>query len=198
MQKIQRALTIAIIIILLVNVSCISTVKNNELKHAQNDKSEVEQLGQKVIQLYEQAAYSDAIPIAQKVLDINEKVLGPDHPSVAQSLNNLALLYYSLGDYAKAEPLNKRSLAIREKVLGPDHPDVAQSLNNLAGLYSNLGDYTMGAQLNRYAVVPALTYQSLLIYSSRFIFSPVVCQKQIKDKKYENLILNDCYSQLKV
>ena len=26
----------------------------------------------------------------------------------------------------------------------------------------------------------------------------VVCQKQIKDKKYENLILNDCYSQLKV
>jgi tetratricopeptide (TPR) repeat protein len=60
---------------------------------------------------------------------------GPDHPDVATSLNNLALLYKTQGHYAKAEPLYKRSLAIREKALGPDHPDVANSLVNLAALY---------------------------------------------------------------
>ena len=66
-------------------------------------------------------------------------MLGPDHPSVATSLNNLALLYYTQGDYAKAEPLYKRALSIREKALGPDHPSVATGLNNLALLYRATG-----------------------------------------------------------
>ena len=73
---------------------------------------------------------------------IEEKALGPDHPDVAQSLNNLALLYNDQGRYSDAEPLYKRSLAIREKKLGADHPDVARSLNNLAGLYQSQGRYS--------------------------------------------------------
>ena len=67
-------------------------------------------------------------------MSIREKALGPDHPDVATSLNDLASLYDTQGDYAKAEPLYKRSLSIWEKALGPDHPDVATSLNNLAEL----------------------------------------------------------------
>ena len=72
---------------------------------------------------------------------IREKALGPDHPDVAQSLNNLAGLYYAQGRYADAEALYKRSLAITKKALGPDHPDVALSLNNLAELYRVQGRY---------------------------------------------------------
>ena len=53
---------------------------------------------------------------------------------MAQSLNNLAVLYYAQGLYAEAEPLFKRALAIREKALGPEHPHVAKSLENYAGL----------------------------------------------------------------
>jgi tetratricopeptide (TPR) repeat protein len=60
--------------------------------------------------------------------------LGPDHPDVAQSLNNIALLYHARGRYAEAEPLYQRSLAIWEKSLGPRHPNVAQSLENYAAL----------------------------------------------------------------
>ena len=74
-------------------------------------------------------------PLYKRALAIREKALGPDHPDVAKSLNNLAGLYREQGRYADAEPLFKRSLAIYEKALGPDHPDVATSLNNLAGLY---------------------------------------------------------------
>jgi tetratricopeptide (TPR) repeat protein len=68
-------------------------------------------------------------------LAIFEKVLGPDHPDVATSLNNLAALYDTQGNYVKAESLYKRSLVIWEKALGPDHPNVGKSLNNLAVLY---------------------------------------------------------------
>jgi tetratricopeptide (TPR) repeat protein len=51
--------------------------------------------------------------------------LGPEHPDVATSLNNLAALYRDQGEYAAAEPLYKRALAIRDKALGPEHPLVA-------------------------------------------------------------------------
>ena len=95
---------------------------------------EANDLNQQVIQLYKQGRYSEAIPLAQRTLTIREKSLGPDHPDVAVSLNNLAELYRAQGRYADAEPLHKRALTIREKALGPDHPDVALSLNNLAGL----------------------------------------------------------------
>src|SRR5437016_2875790 len=69
-----------------------------------------------------------------------EKALGPEHPYVAQSLNNLAELYRANGEYAKAEPLYQRELAIREKALGPEHTYVATSLHNLAELYRANGE----------------------------------------------------------
>src|SRR4051812_40375998 len=111
-------------------------------------------LVQQVLQLYDQGRYADAIPLARKVLAILEKVLEPDHPDVASSLNNLASLYSKQGRYAEAEPLLKRSLAIFEKALGPDHPNVASSLNNLALLY-----YAQG----RYAEAEPLLKRSLAI-----------------------------------
>src|SRR4030042_2026133 len=98
-------------------------------------------LNQQFIQLYRQGRYKEAIPFAERALSIYEKALGPDHPNVADSLNNLAALYKALGDYQKAQPLLTRSLAIKEKALSPDHPNVAISLNNLAVIYQALGDY---------------------------------------------------------
>ena len=63
---------------------------------------------------------------------ILEQTLGPEHPDVATSINNLALLYQAQGKYAEAEPLYQRALVIYEKALGPEHPYVAQSLENYA------------------------------------------------------------------
>ncbi|WGS71378.1 tetratricopeptide repeat protein [Pseudanabaena galeata] len=88
-----------------------------------------------------------AEPLYKRSLAIWEKALGANHPSVATSLNNLALLYRSQGNYTAAEPLYKRSLAIREKALGADHPDVASSLNNLAALYESQGNYSAAEPL---------------------------------------------------
>jgi CHAT domain-containing protein len=74
-------------------------------------------------------------------LAIREKALGPHHPDVASSLNNLASLYSSQGRYADAEPLYQRSLAIAEMALGRDHFHVAKTLNNLAWMYNNQARY---------------------------------------------------------
>jgi tetratricopeptide (TPR) repeat protein len=81
-----------------------------------------------------------ARPLLERALEIRERVLGPDHPYTAASLNNLALLLQDQGELAAARPLLERTLAIRDRVLGPDHPDTASSLNNLAGLLQDQGE----------------------------------------------------------
>jgi tetratricopeptide (TPR) repeat protein len=91
--------------------------------------------------LYERGRYAEAQPLYERALAICEKALGPDHPDVTTSLNNLAALYDSQGRYGEAQPLFERALAIREKALGRDHPDVATSLNNLAALHRAQGRY---------------------------------------------------------
>ena len=111
-----------------------------------------EELNAEVTQLYRQGRYAEAIPRARETLAIREKALGPEHPDVAQSLNNLAGLYRAQGQYAPAEPLYRRALAIWEKALGPEHPDVATSLNHLAGLYEHQGQYAQAEPLSRRAL----------------------------------------------
>ncbi len=75
--------------------------------------------------------------------------LGEEHPDVASSLNNLALLYRSQGRYREAEALFQQSLELRQKLLGEEHPDVASSLNNLALLYRSQGQYVEAEPLYR-------------------------------------------------
>ncbi|CAM9285208.1 unnamed protein product, partial [Ectocarpus sp. 13 AM-2016] len=78
--------------------------------------------------------YSEAEPLFKQTLAIYEKVLGPEHPDVALSLNNLAVFLEGQGKYSEAEPLFEQSLTMREKMLGPEHPHVAYSLSNQARL----------------------------------------------------------------
>ena len=84
--------------------------------------------------LYQQGRYSEAEPYAKEALRLGTEELGPNDPTTAALLDNLALLYEAQGHYAEAEPLYQRSLAIKEKALGPEHPDVAGSLENYAAL----------------------------------------------------------------
>jgi tetratricopeptide (TPR) repeat protein len=79
-------------------------------------------LNEELIQTYSEGRYTDALPLAKRVLAIREKVLGPKHPDVATSLHNLAEVYRSQGRYSDAEPLYKRSLAIRRRHLAPSTP----------------------------------------------------------------------------
>jgi len=74
------------------------------------------------------------LPLYERALAILEKALGPGHPHVAQSLNNLAELYRAQGAYERALPLCERALAILEKALGPGHPSTKRVSANLAAL----------------------------------------------------------------
>ena len=85
------------------------------------------------LQAYEQGRYAEADKFFLAALKEAEN-LGPEHPNVATSLNNLAGLYDAQAKYTEAQPLLKRSLAIAEKALGPEHPKLATGLENYAKL----------------------------------------------------------------
>ena len=66
------------------------------------------------IRFYREGNYAAAIKLAGETLSVREKILGPEHPDTATSLNNLAELYRVQANFADAGPLHQRALKIRE------------------------------------------------------------------------------------
>jgi CHAT domain-containing protein/Flp pilus assembly protein TadD len=125
-------------------------IRVEELRASTADEQalqEADNLYDKNVELEAAGKYDEALPLAERALDIRERILGPNHREVAAVVNSLGILYRKKGNYAKAEPLYRRSLAILEKVLRPDHPNVAVSLNNLGLLYYDISEYVKAEQL---------------------------------------------------
>ena len=78
--------------------------------------------------------YQKALDNSLHVLAIREKVLGPEHADVGESLVNTAIEAKNLEKWNIVDANYPRALAIFEKALGPEHPDTANSLTNLACL----------------------------------------------------------------
>jgi tetratricopeptide (TPR) repeat protein len=62
-----------------------------------------------------QGKYAEVELLYQRALAIREKALGPEHPNVAQSLENYAVLLQETGRGAEAAPLDARAKSIRTK-----------------------------------------------------------------------------------
>ena len=76
-------------------------------------RSEVLSVYTEVFGAIAMAEYARAEPLFKRSLAISEKALGPDHPYVATSLENLAKLYRSTNRDAEARPLEERAARIR-------------------------------------------------------------------------------------
>jgi CHAT domain-containing protein len=74
----------------------------------------------------------EALELSRRVLSIEEKLRGQDHPEVAVTLNSLAGMLWRAGRLEEAEPTARRALTITEKAYGPGDPSVANVLNTLA------------------------------------------------------------------
>jgi tetratricopeptide (TPR) repeat protein len=78
-------------------------------------KSETAALKSAITEPSRAGKYSEATPLAQRLLTNREQAFGPSDRDVAATLNNLAALYQSQERYADAEPLFKRSLRSLEE-----------------------------------------------------------------------------------
>ena len=64
-------------------------------------------------------------------LALQERELGPAHPDVASTLNNLGVVCERIGDDAEAERCYRRACEIVTAAFPPDHPFVETSRHNL-------------------------------------------------------------------
>jgi serine/threonine-protein kinase len=88
-----------------------------------------------------QGSYAEAVACDQQALATFEKILGPEHLTVATLLADLGQVLNNQDRLDEARKVGERSLAIREKVLGPAHPEVGMALNNLGNLLNHHGKY---------------------------------------------------------
>lgn len=97
-----------------------------------NDLAEADKLSREIIRLYDEAKYEEAIPLAKRALKIREKLLPPNARLLADTYNNLALLYIASLRFGDAESPLKSSLAIYEKDATANALIIGRTLDNLA------------------------------------------------------------------
>ena len=83
----------------------------------------------------EQAATAGDFALADELLRsatrIQEETLGPLHPDLANTFNNLAIVAEQTGNPGDAETFYRRAVAIASASLPPEHPMVVASRENL-------------------------------------------------------------------
>ena len=88
-----------------------------------------------IVETAEQAAaagnYSAAEALLREAAAIQEQALGPDHPDLANTLNNLGVLCEITDNPIDAEHYFRRAYSIATATLAPDHPFVVTSSKNL-------------------------------------------------------------------
>jgi len=77
--------------------------------------------------------------LLEQVLKIQEKLLGPEHLDLAQTLNNLGVLRHSQSRYAEAEAFYLWALEICETHRRPQEPEVVNLMANYAALLQEIG-----------------------------------------------------------
>ncbi len=86
--------------------------------------------GAQAYESYLQGNYPQAETFYRRAIAIQEKTVG-DHPDLARSCRELAMLYQARGDSPQAEAFYRRAIAIQEKTIG-DHAELARTLDNYA------------------------------------------------------------------
>jgi Protein of unknown function (DUF2914)/Tetratricopeptide repeat len=94
-----------------------------------------ERNAQRLVEQAERAAIAGDLAAADELLTsaarIQEAELGPVHPDLTSTLNNLAIVAEKTGRLGDAETFYRRAAAIASASLPPHHPTVADSRRNL-------------------------------------------------------------------
>lgn len=114
-------------------------------KHARLGLSEDEPIHAGILShlgvaLLTEGRVEDARDHHARALEIRERMMGPEHPEVATSLNNMGLVHLRADEHQEADAVLRRAMGIWEQALSPEHPRVGIAQMNLGALAFNRGD----------------------------------------------------------
>ena len=117
-------------------LSTIVSVACNFSAHANDSISHMDSLNQQLGGLVVAGRYSEAIPFAKEIIEINTERHGLSHLSVGRSQFQLAELYSAQGQHRQADGPYKLALWIFEQRLPPASSETEQVLMRLIDSYS--------------------------------------------------------------
>lgn len=88
-----------------------------------------------------QHRFEEAEPVYKTAIGHCNKAHGPDHPCVAERINDLAELYHEDGRLEEAEKLLTQALAINRQSFDSDSPVVVKTINELSAVYLDQKKY---------------------------------------------------------
>ncbi len=96
--------------------------------------------------------YDAGLPLAEVALSLQEESLGPDHVTVAKTLNTLGTLLQSKGEFAESREAFERSMSIFEDQLGPDDVEISKVLAHLGQVMASQGERAQAQELQERAL----------------------------------------------
>jgi tetratricopeptide (TPR) repeat protein/CHAT domain-containing protein len=106
-------------------------------------------LAQQIDALTSQQKYADAVPLAERLVEITRVDPGPLAPDHLAALERLASVLEHVSRTDEAEALFRRVVELRESLSGPDHLDTAVALTRLAAFYSRRGRHSEADSIYR-------------------------------------------------
>ncbi len=97
-------------------------------------------LNQVGLYLHRRGYFAGAKEVLERLMTLDEKTYGQDHPEVATDLNNLGSLLRVMGDMDGAKAMLERALAIEEAAEEADSLKIAIRANNLGTVLRVMGD----------------------------------------------------------
>ncbi len=89
----------------------------------------------------------DAADFLSQTEQMQQALLGNEHPELAATHNALSVMYMKMNDWPKAEIYLDKSLRVIEKEQGKTHPKYFLGLNNLANVYQQKKEFEKAVEL---------------------------------------------------
>jgi CHAT domain-containing protein/tetratricopeptide (TPR) repeat protein len=115
-------------------------------------QDDTDALDARVNALYAEGKYAEAIPLAERYVELMRARVGETHADYAAGLSNLAHALRNAGRPAEAEPVFAKAIAADEAALGPNHADLATDLRGFAELLADLSRLPEAEALYRRAL----------------------------------------------
>ena len=137
---------------------CVCTLPN--LLHAQEkditytiaDTAQARQLLKDAKKLTDERKYEEALEKAKLAKEILIKTLGSESEDVAESLNQIGIIFYFKNDDKQAELNLEKSLEIWLKLFGKEHLKIAQLYNTLGIIYKQKGLHQQAIEYHQQAL----------------------------------------------
>jgi tetratricopeptide (TPR) repeat protein len=137
-----------------------------------------EDLNQLGANAYFQSDPDAAVRYWRENLQLDERVLGPNHPDLASTLNNIARVMIEQRRFREALPLLTRSANIYLAQREDTHDDLAFIFSNLALARRGIGDNDVAETLFRRALKSAQVHDNRLIAPIQTDLADLLCDKR--------------------